>query len=838
MKTDTKAEIHNETIASPVVRIDALDENYVEPLREFFALNGCQVFINSSPSAYTTYHLIVGDLIFVKYILDNHKITSQKAMSVIWEVNEDDVASLNSPYTKYALIDPKPITASVLEKLCNFFFTGTQKIKNYQTAPIQKNTKSETETQSFEKTPKQREPEKENTTDVQHDIQRIAHTIAQTFLTKEVKEISKTKIPNNRKKSKSRKIRLILSLLLFSFLLPICLYVVSLGAMLIIIYRQSLCLTKPNLPCIKEPAHSMQSWSTHARRLLPYVQTLFHLIHQDTIADTNSITTLEKVSATLASTIEIENLATDFSQSFFTTDLSKADATTTVVQVEKLKTQIFSLHTNLDLSYRLIEQIMKHPPFPLSIPSITIKAEQGIDILEIVRTRLQTAERLLLLYPYIAGFKEPLHLLFLFQNSTELRPTGGFIGSIMEMSIEDGVINSMEVQDVYAVDGQLRGHVDPPNPIRDIMEQEHWYLRDSNWDPNFEEAAKRAMWFYEKETGKTVQGVIAINSSLIIQILKILGSIQILDTKDVITAENFYEKSFSYTQTDFFPGSTQKKDFLGNLVKTVMTSFLGNKKLSGIQAFSIIDEALRNRNIQMYFVHPEAQQLSKQFAWAGIIPSKTYCKDVATPCVFDYNTIIESNLGVNKTNYYIQRDDTRAITIDAAGKITENITRIIRNTSNNQVGSGAYKNYMRFYVPVQAHITNFTIDNMSVPAKPTKKNTPLVFPYGELDTTRADFSVVAVAFSLEPSQKTTVSIQYEYTNKETAISKQFDLYIFGQKQSGIDTVPTIIRVQYPAVWKLLNTGKSEGITLANEGYLEYNSTMLEDSDIQIRFIKE
>ena len=64
---------------------------------------------------------------------------------------------------------------------------------------------------------------------------------------------------------------------------------------------------------------------------------------------------------------------------------------------------------------------------------------------------------------------------------------------------------------MYALDGQLKGHVDPPAPMRDLLGQEHWYLRDSNWDPDFKESAARAAWFYEKEGGVPVDGVIAIN---------------------------------------------------------------------------------------------------------------------------------------------------------------------------------------------------------------------------------------------------------------------------------------------------------------------------------------
>ena len=70
-----------------------------------------------------------------------------------------------------------------------------------------------------------------------------------------------------------------------------------------------------------------------------------------------------------------------------------------------------------------------------------------------------------------------------------------------------------QIQDVHVVDGQLKGHVDPPTPIKELLEQEHWYLRDSNWNPDFTISGEKAAWFYEKETGLKVDGVIAVDAA-------------------------------------------------------------------------------------------------------------------------------------------------------------------------------------------------------------------------------------------------------------------------------------------------------------------------------------
>ena len=130
--------------------------------------------------------------------------------------------------------------------------------------------------------------------------------------------------------------------------------------------------------------------------------------------------------------------------------------------------------------------------FPFSFRPVQRKGEETLASLTDIRKALSYGESLLLLYPRLAGFDGPKRYLVLLQNSNELRPTGGFIGSIGKLLFDEGKMRDFTIQDVYAVDGQLKGHIDPPGPIRDLLNQEHWYLRDSNWDPDFTQSGARA----------------------------------------------------------------------------------------------------------------------------------------------------------------------------------------------------------------------------------------------------------------------------------------------------------------------------------------------------------
>ena len=152
----------------------------------------------------------------------------------------------------------------------------------------------------------------------------------------------------------------------------------------------------------------------------------------------------------------------------------------------------------------------------------------------------------------------------------ELRPTGGFIGSFGLITFDGGRLSDLTVNDVYTADGQLNGHVEPPLPIKNYLGEASWWLRDSNWDPDFPTSAKRAEWFLDKELGKKVDGVIATDLYPIKEILKVTGSVFLSDYNSTITSENLYETTQNEVQNNFFPGTHKKASFLTALSRSLL----------------------------------------------------------------------------------------------------------------------------------------------------------------------------------------------------------------------------------------------------------------------------
>lgn len=302
--------------------------------------------------------------------------------------------------------------------------------------------------------------------------------------------------------------------------------------------------------------------------------------------------------------------------------------------------------------------------------------------------------------PNILGGTKTKTYLLLFQNNMELRPTGGFIGSYGLLKFEKGRLVDITVSDVYSADGQLKGHVEPPSPIREYLGEAGWYLRDSNWDPDFPVSARRAEWFLDKEIGVMVDGVIAIDLSPVKDILAVTGPIFLSDYNMDITSENLYEKTQQEVESNFFAGSRKKASFLTSLSRNLLNRFSDSEQGERVLILKEIFNNLEKRHIQIY-LHDNKSQLSiEKLNWDGSVKTPT-CKD---ECFGDIAGVVEANLGVNKVNQFITREIGFETLIDEK-YIYRKLKVLIKNSANVSLGpSGRYRVHIRVIRNSEAEI--------------------------------------------------------------------------------------------------------------------------------------
>ncbi|QQG41910.1 MAG: DUF4012 domain-containing protein [Candidatus Woesebacteria bacterium] len=398
--------------------------------------------------------------------------------------------------------------------------------------------------------------------------------------------------------------------------------------------------------------------------------------------------------------------------------------------------------------------------------------------------------------PDILGKGQKKTYLVLFQNNMELRPTGGFIGSYGVLSLDSGRLNELNVNDVYSADGQLKGHVEPPAPLKEHLGQANWWLRDSNWDPDFPTSAQRAEWFLNKETDQQVDGVVALDLDIVKDILSFTGPIFLPDYNLTISDKNLYETTQSEVQDNFFPGTHKKASFLTALSRQLLFEIgktEGKNKGSLLKAFV---ENLDERHIQAYFHSSKLEDPILMLGWGGAVGEFSCGED----CYQDSVGLVEANLGFNKSNYFISRKVGLSVNMNK-----ENVIRTLNVNYHNSASpvlgpSGRYGVYLRVVLPPDT--------NSVTVSKVSGDNEEQISPEITMVKNRKE---AGIWLTVLPEQDLDVKFIWKSDIPENTQLSGYGIYI--RKQAGVSDDPWSINL---------------GFTLTKPESFRYNTILTKD----------
>lgn len=300
--------------------------------------------------------------------------------------------------------------------------------------------------------------------------------------------------------------------------------------------------------------------------------------------------------------------------------------------------------------------------------------------------------------------------LVVLQNNRELRPSGGFMGSYARLRFASGGLVELAIEDIYVPDGQIVGHVEPPDPIQQAFRLGEWRLRDANWDPDFPVAAEQVAWFFSQ--GKEpADGIMAVNLSLVQKWLGIVGPVRPADFPEMVTDKNFYQLAQRYSEEDFFPGSTQKRDFLGAVGRELFDKTIGAGWAARARLAGLVWEQLRDRQMLVWAADPGLQRELSSLGWDGGLGRAEG----------DYLYVVETNLGANKANCCIQRRVTYDIepaqrTIELFWQNDHDFVHALPPA----LWGGQYVDYVRVIVPQALVVEKVSVgDRQLAPASPS-----------------------------------------------------------------------------------------------------------------------
>lgn len=357
----------------------------------------------------------------------------------------------------------------------------------------------------------------------------------------------------------------------------------------------------------------------------------------------------------------------------------------------------------------LNEKIDGAMPYLLSADRILETLNWGAPILPInlgpIKDALRESVRALFVFQDfsdtlldVLGDKQFKRYLFIFQNNNEIRPTGGFIGSFAIIDVDKGGIKNMEIPGggSYDIKGQLKELVISPEPFHLINSA--WQFQDSNWFPDFPEAAKKIMWFYEKSGGPTVDGVVAINAALMEELLKIIGPIPMPEYNRVMTAENFIEETQKIAELEYDKTINKPKQVIADMAPKALAR-LSKISAKDIAALSqTIHRAILNKDILMYVKNEEMEKNLESFGLSGKL------KDIAE--TDDYLMLIDTNIAGQKTDGKIIKEIIHNSEISSDGSVINTVKIIRKHTGvKGTIFSGVRNvNYLRLYVPQGAEL--------------------------------------------------------------------------------------------------------------------------------------
>ena len=361
---------------------------------------------------------------------------------------------------------------------------------------------------------------------------------------------------------------------------------------------------------------------------------------------------------------------------------------------EKIKNYVSQMVINVNLAKKRFSlanveaQKIDSRQFPFGLSR---RLEDGLQVLDCSDKEIANIEIFLSKLPLLLGIPQKQTIMILLQNNNELRATGGFIGSYVLATFNSGVLEEIKVDDIYNPDGQLKITETAPQPLRDYLEVDQLGIRDANWWPDFPASAQKIAALFKQATNREVTTIIGLNLLSVQSLLAEVGPLTLDDYQETIDAGNLFERAEYHAEVGFTPGSDQKRNFLTSLSQELIDRILVLEGSSYLKAARSLLSGLSSREILLYSSNPSLQSLFANLDYEGSMP--------LTPG--DFISVIDSNVGGNKANYWVKRSSRYRLDVDRDGNLIGVLTvRWNHSGTSGTWPGGDYRNYLRVYVPL------------------------------------------------------------------------------------------------------------------------------------------
>ncbi|WP_164689794.1 DUF4012 domain-containing protein [Herpetosiphon llansteffanensis] len=309
------------------------------------------------------------------------------------------------------------------------------------------------------------------------------------------------------------------------------------------------------------------------------------------------------------------------------------------------------------------------------------------------------------------GTQKPLRLLIAGQNPLELRPSGGFIGSIATMTFEQGRISNMAYFNSADFAAVAPAGSAMPKPYNQYLRASLWTLRDANWWPDWPTSAQSLQIFWQLNQQPEVDAVIALDLYGLQGLIQVLAPLEIAGYGQMVQAASL-EQIFGLYDGQNVTGD---KQFLAALFRSTLETARHANFSQWLELGASLQASLQQRHLSIYFNDQTSQNLMLANGWAGAMPQVGH----------DLLALVDADLSYSDGQNFIEQRMQLDVQLDAQARpLTNTLTITYTNrydawradSSKHAVYGycynvglaiqqripGCYGDYARAYLPINA----------------------------------------------------------------------------------------------------------------------------------------
>ncbi|PIS42116.1 MAG: hypothetical protein COT24_05260 [Candidatus Kerfeldbacteria bacterium CG08_land_8_20_14_0_20_40_16] len=479
--------------------------------------------------------------------------------------------------------------------------------------------------------------------------------------------------------------------------------------------------------------------------------------------------------------------------------------------------QLQGVKAEIDLAVQAISEISQKGLLGPIKNTVEQLKEQLPPISDSLELAIPAAEAL----PQIVGYPQEKTYLFLLQNNTEMRPTGGFIGTYGILKLKDGSITLFTTDNIYNLDNKVKDVLieTPPWPLQKYLNATKWFMRDSNWSPDFPIAAQKAEWFYHQEGGgeENFNGVIAVTPTFIQSLLGLTGEIEVNGIK--FNSDNFVDTLQYQVEQGFYRqgiSDAERKEVIGVLASKLLDEILSLPSEKWPDLWKTFQADIKAKRILIYLKDENLENLILEEGWGGEIKTTTS----------DYFAVFDANMASLKSDPGVIRTISYTLTQNEAGELIAKLNIHYDNQGTFNWKSTRYRTYTRVYVPQGSKLieSQGAMENDKLHGgRPGEVE--VIDEYGK--------TCFGAFISIEPQTQGDLSFTYQLPTyiAEQVRNKSYALY--AQKQAGTPAYQFNLVLEFND--KISSFSSIDKAAQEEQNKIILNTDLLEDREFSLSF---